>query len=166
MNEHPRFDRQDSADTAPDTLWKSLTENANTAFRAGDLVRAGHLYGQARSEAVHRFWTDRAKATMADAPPMLIAASANAAECLMRAGDPDQAVRTMREALDCLCTAMLDSDEWPPFRQACFHHLKSALFDYVGQARVAGTPHDDLKQVLSRTRDAALAFLSHMQTKH
>lgn len=166
MNERPRFDRQDSADTAPDALWKSLTKNANTAFRAGDLVQAGRLYDQARREAVHRFQTDRATATMADAPPMLIAASANAAECLMRAGDPDQAVRTMREALDCLCTAMLDSDEWPPFRQACFHHLKPALFDYVGQARAACVPHDDLKQVSIRTRDAALAFLSLMQTKH
>ena len=166
MNEHPRFDRSDPADAAIDTLWKSLTETANAAFRAGDLVRAGHLYGQARCEAVRRFRTDRAKATMADAPPMLIAASANAAECLMRAGDPDQAVRTMREALDCLCTAMLDSDELPTFRQACFHHLKPALFDYVGQARVAGVPHDDLRQVSIRARDAALAFLSLMQTKH
>ena len=166
MNERRCFDRRDSAGTTPDALWKSLTEIANTAFQAGDLEQAGRLYDQARREAVHRFRTDRATATMSDAPPMLITASANAAECLMRAGDPDQAVRTMREALDCLCNAMLDSDEWPPFRKACFHHLKPALFDYVRQARTACVPHDDINQVSIRVRDAGLAFLGHMQTKH
>ena len=166
MTERLRCGRPGPADSEIDTLWKSLTETANTAFRAGDLVRAGRLYDQARSEAVQRFRTDRAKATMADAPPMLIAASANAAECFMRAGDPDQAVRTTRDALDCLCTAMLDSDELPMFRKACFRHLKPALFGYVGQARGAGVPHDDLKQVSIRAREAALAFLSENRSTH
>lgn len=166
MNERPRFDWPGPADTAIDAPWKSLTEAANAAFRAGGLARAQRLYDRALDEALRRFRTDRAVATMADAPPMLVAASANAAECLARAGAPRQAVGTARQALEALRAAMLDTSEPTAFRQACFHHLKPALFDYVGRAGDAGIAPGAFQEAAMRTRDAALAFLSENRTTH
>jgi hypothetical protein len=164
MNERPQFDRP--GPDAVDVAWKSLTSEANAAFEAGDLARAEDLYDRALQEAQRRFRSDRWAGTMANAPPMLVAASANAAECHARNGDPKRAALLAFEALDCLRTAMLDASEHSAFRQACFHHLKPALFEYAERAKTASVAQDTFQQTALCTREAALAFLSENQTRH
>lgn len=164
MNERALFG-QPGAQTV-DQTWKAITEAANAAFDKNDLSRAERLYDQALEAALRRFRTDRAAVSMANAPPMLVAAGANASECHSRRGQLMRAVTTTEETLASLRTAMLDASEHPAFRQACFHHLKPALLEYVGRTRAAGVAEATFQKTVLRTRDAALAFLSQHQTQH
>jgi hypothetical protein len=164
MNERPRFDG--AAALSADAVWKRLTAEANRAFKSGDLLRAEDLYDQALQEAQRRFRTDRGATTMDSAPPMLVAACGNAAECHASIGDLKRAALLAFEALDALRAAMVDAAEVPAFRQACFHHLKPALFEYAERAETARVTPATFQQVALRTREAALAFLSENQTRH
>ncbi|MCG7629551.1 hypothetical protein MHM88_17210 [Epibacterium sp. MM17-32] len=149
-----------------DAVWKRLTTQANAAFDANDLSRAQPLYDRALQEAQWRFRTDRDSATLAGAPPMLVAASANAADCHARAGMLTKAAQLTFDTLDALRDAMSSVTEPPAFRLACFQHLKPALCDYAhcaGSARVAPAL---IRQTALRTRDAALAFVSENRTRH
>ncbi|MEM8575764.1 MAG: hypothetical protein AAGF48_14195 [Pseudomonadota bacterium] len=164
MNERPRIRR--SAAAAADTDWKSLTTEANAAFEANDFLSAEDLYEQALQEARRRFRTDRAPQTMSDAPPMLVAASANAAECHAQMGDLVRAAHVSFEALDALRSAMLDPSEHPMFRQACFEHLKSALMDYSDRVTATEVGTRVFEELVVRTREAALTYLSRKQMQH
>lgn len=164
MNEQPNA--FGPARIAVDAVWKSLTQNATAAFRSGDLRRAERLYADALQEAQWRFLTDRGATTMAGAPPMLIAASANAAECYACRGDARKAVRVTFLTLDAVRGAMSDPTKHPTFRQACCQHLKPALCEYAERVKAVNVAPDIFQQVVVQTRAAALAFLTENQTRH
>lgn len=163
MNEHTHFDLSRGAS---DRVWKIFTTAANTSFKAGDFLEAERLYAKALKEAQQRFGNYRASNSMADIPPMLIAASANAAECQARKGDPVRAALLTLKTLETLRIAMLDSSEHPAFRQACFRHLKTALFEYAERAEAISIAPETFQQIALRVRNAALKYISENQTKH
>ncbi|MEM7178014.1 MAG: hypothetical protein AAF503_09945 [Pseudomonadota bacterium] len=149
-----------------DATWKRLTSAGRAAFEAGDFGHAGDLYDRALQEAHQRFLCDRGTDTMADAPPMLVAAYANAAECHMRRGNPWYAARLASEAVAALCTAMDDEAEHPAFRLACLQHLIPSLNEYAERAQTARIPRAKFQREVMHARKTALAFLSENQTRH
>lgn len=163
MNKRPTFDHFTEAPV--DGAWKMLTEMAHTALDAGDMNQAHDLYDRALVEARQRFHADRSPDTLADAPPILVTASANAAECHDRMGDPRHAVLMTSEALHAIRAAMSDTSEHPAFRQACFHHLKLALFEYAERAEIAGVAPTTFKEVALHIREAALCYLTENKTR-
>ena len=159
-------DGRSAAGTPVDRRWKTLTSAANKAFDDGDMARAATLYTEAMDEAARRFRTDRATATMANAPPMLVVACANVADHLARAGDHALAAGTMRWTLDHLRAALLDPCEAPAFRQACLRHIEPALLEYARQAGAAKIGAAEFARVTAAARDAVHAFLSEKRTLH
>ena len=166
MNKMPRFVRTCSVGPGSDHLWKSLTEAANAALEAGEMVRAAALYDQAYEEALKRFRNDRGAASMTDAPPMLVTSAANFADFLALVEEPKEAASKALDALECLSLAMLDPDEPTAFRTACFHHLMPALLDVADRVKDAGITPGKFKQVALGTRAAAFTFLSENSVNH
>ena len=166
MREPSAIDEPTENATPVDLRWKVLTKAANKAFDGGDMERAATLYTEALHEAARRFRNDRAPETMADAPPMLVAACANVADHLARAHDEALAVTTMQWALDHMRAALLDPWEAPAFRQACFHHIRPALAEYAHRAEAARIDPVEFARVVRAARDSVRAFASENQSTH
>ena len=148
--------------------WKRITIMANAAFAADRCVDAEPLYGEALAIAGNLFDDACAgrPAPGIDAAPMLVAATANAAENWLRLERRQRAGDAMVALCRCLGAAIADERCDATFRLQCLQHLKPAALELAALLQRAGWTDADIAAEVIRARDVALAFLGAITPKH
>lgn len=156
--------------TPPDAAdrWKRLTLAANAAFAEGRCVDADPLYGHALAEADRLFGAAHAGHPVpgADAAPMLVAATGNAAETWLRLGQPRRAGEAMIALCHRLCTVIADERCDHGFREQCLMHLRPASLALIALLPRAGWSETAIAHEAMRARDTALRFIASITPKH
>jgi len=144
-----------------DALWKTLTARANSAFAEKRWYEAEALYLEALAEAdaLFRAYSEETPYSIAESVPMLVAATANIAECWLRCGQPRRAGDHLIVLCRRLCEVVEREGGREDIRQCCFMHLRTAVFELADKLARAGFSREQTTSEIEYAKFIALNFL-------